>query len=68
MGDLPRPGGEPMSPVLAGGFLTTGPPGKSGHLFSILPVLPFDVIENRASLVAKRPRERTVLDFKIEIL
>ena len=26
--DLPRPGTEPMSPVLAGGFLTTGPPGK----------------------------------------
>ena len=27
--DLPRPGIEPMSPGLAGGFLTTGPPGKS---------------------------------------
>ena len=27
--DLPRPGMEPMSPVLAGGFLTTGPPGKT---------------------------------------
>ena len=29
MGNLPRPGMEPMSPALAGRFLTTGPPGKS---------------------------------------
>ena len=29
MWDLPRPGLEPMSPALAGGFLTTVPPGKS---------------------------------------
>ena len=28
MWNLPRPGIEPMSPALAGGFLTTGPPGK----------------------------------------
>ena len=26
--DLPGPGLEPMSPALAGGFLTTAPPGK----------------------------------------
>ena len=26
---LPRPGIEPMSPALAGGFITTAPPGKS---------------------------------------
>ena len=26
---LPRPGIKPMSPVLAGGFLTTGLPGNS---------------------------------------
>ena len=26
MWDLPRPGIEPVSPALAGGFLTTGPP------------------------------------------
>ena len=25
----PRPGIKPMSPALASGFLTTGPPGKS---------------------------------------
>ena len=29
MWDLPRPGIEPVSPELAGGFLTTGPRGKS---------------------------------------
>ena len=26
---VPRPGIEPMFPALEGGFLTTGPPGKS---------------------------------------
>ena len=31
MWDLPRPGLEPVSPALAGGFLTTAPPGKSPH-------------------------------------
>ena len=29
MWDLPGPGIKPMSPALAGRFLTTGPPGKS---------------------------------------
>ena len=35
MWDLPGPGLEPMSPALAGRFLTTAPPGKSsvGFLF-----------------------------------
>ena len=28
MWDLPGPGIEPVSPALAGGFLTTAPPGK----------------------------------------
>ena len=31
MWDLPGPGIEPMSPALAGGFLTTEPPGKSSY-------------------------------------
>ena len=31
--DLPGPGLEPMSPALAGGFLTTAPPGKSEDNF-----------------------------------
>ena len=29
MWDLPLPGIKPVSPALAGGFLTTAPPGKS---------------------------------------
>ena len=33
MWDLPGPGLEPMSPALAGGFLTTAPPGKSPETF-----------------------------------
>ena len=32
MWDLPGPGLEPVSLALAGGFLTTAPPGKSGNL------------------------------------
>ena len=31
--DLLRPGIEPVFPVLAGGFLTTGPPGKPLDFF-----------------------------------
>ena len=33
MWDLSGPGLEPMSPILAGGFLTTAPPGKPGILY-----------------------------------
>ena len=33
MWNLPRPGIEPMSPALAGEFLTTGSPGKSENPF-----------------------------------
>ena len=33
MWDLSRPGIEAMSPALAGGFLTTGPPGKPWRYF-----------------------------------
>ena len=43
MWDLPRPGLEPMSPALAGRFLTTVPPGKPQNYFlipsSLLPPL-----------------------------
>ena len=35
MWDLPGPGLQPMSTVLAGGFLTTAPPGKS-HICKFL--------------------------------
>ena len=40
MWDLPGPGLKPMSPALAGGFLTTAPPGKpSLAAFNILPLI-----------------------------
>ena len=42
MWDLPGPGLEPVSPALAGGFLTPAPPGKS-LTFYILSV--FDLLE-----------------------
>ena len=35
MWDLPGPGMGPVSPALVGGFLTTGPPGKSQLTFRI---------------------------------
>ena len=35
MWDLPGPGIEPMSPALAGGLLTTAPPGKSPIYFLV---------------------------------
>ena len=37
MWDIPRPGLKPMFPALAGGFLTTAPPGKpSCRFFTLL--------------------------------
>ena len=36
MWDLPGPGLEHVSPALAGGFLTTAPPGKSKLVSSLL--------------------------------
>ena len=36
MWDLPGPGIKPVSPALAGGFLTTVPPGKSQSLVSYM--------------------------------
>ena len=35
MWDLPGPGVEPVSPALAGGFLTTAPPEKSGRFLQL---------------------------------
>ena len=43
--DPPGPGIEPVSPALAGGFLTTAPPGKpstaTGELFSLQAIMRF---------------------------
>ena len=43
MWDLPRPGLEPVSPALAGRFLTTAPPGKPPNIFDLLLVESTDV-------------------------
>ena len=50
MWDLPGPGLKPVSPALAGGFLTTVPPGKpniynftSSHLLHSVPLYGFHV-------------------------
>ena len=40
MQNHPRPGIKPVSPALAGGFLSTLPPGKSGGSFFFLDKLP----------------------------
>ena len=37
MWDLPRPGLEPVSPALAGGFSTPAPPGKPLHVLNATP-------------------------------
>ena len=39
MWDLPGPGLEPVSPALAGGFLTTAPPGKPCPSLFMSPVM-----------------------------
>ena len=38
--NLPGPGIEPMPPASAGGFLITGPPGKSSAIISLNKILP----------------------------
>ena len=44
MWDLPGPGLEPVSPALAGGFLTTVPPGKSLSLVDLMVMLTLTVV------------------------
>ena len=45
MWDLPGPGLEPVSPALAGGFLTTAPPGKSLKRVHIISFQLHDILE-----------------------
>ena len=57
MWDLPGPGLKPVSPALAGGFLTTAPPGKPreilSYLFCILYLLVDScLIKSEASLIS----------------
>ena len=41
MWDFPGPGLEPVSPALAGGFLTTAPPGKPKEGILYVSINPF---------------------------
>ena len=43
-GDLPDSGIEPASPELAGGFFTTGPPGKPLFIWGVVPNVALPVI------------------------
>ena len=45
MWDLPGPGLEPVSPALAGGFLTTAPPGKPDPM-----ILKYEIFFKRSQL------------------
>ena len=59
-GDLPHPGVKLMSPVapaLAGGFFTTGPPGKSG-IISMTAQFPFSLWPQRGKCGQRRRKDR----------
>ena len=55
MWDLPGPGTEPVSPALAGRFLTTGPPGKCIYTHLIYQL--WCQLCSEARLVTQRNRE-----------
>ena len=62
MWDLPRQGIEPVSSALAGGFLTTAPPGKPRYYLFIVNLETFspalleedDILELKSNLRSSR--------------
>ena len=68
-GDLPDPGVESTSPVSAGGFFTTEPPGKpmklghKGSLYYYLSLYLFKIFHN---LRKDKPRHYEILNLKRE--
>ena len=58
MWDLPGPGLEPMSPALAGRFLTTVPPGKLRQIFVSNTILRF----KKSEFLGKTADSRTVAE------
>ena len=54
--DLPRPGTKPVSPALAGGFLSIAPSGKSSPLLSDCPYPAWEVREVLLEEVMLGPR------------
>ena len=73
-GDLPNLGIEPMSPALAGGFLTAGPPGDIFHQEASAPLqlsapLNLSSLRNHASLSSPSDSEALhVLLFSLSVL
>ena len=58
MRDLPRPGLEPVSPALAGGFLTTAPPGKPLSYILILKNIAMNLVSRQLPSLKIRMRWR----------
>ena len=63
MWDLPRPGLEPVSPALAGGFSTTAPPGKPSLAVLLLSFWDPDDTIIRSSVVATQVTEILLMFF-----
>ena len=70
MWDLAEPGIKPMCPALAGGFLTTGPPGKSMSFWWTHNIFPyFNEVGFQGSISlkllseARSPRHRFLPEF-----
>ena len=66
--DLPRPGLEPVSPALAGGFLTTVPPGKPSGRFLVLCLLSGNNSFFLVIRVQSRIRIQTLISFRLKLL
>ena len=66
MSDLPGPGLEPMSPTLTGGFLTTGPPGKS-KMNIILILVAFKYTLEQKKSICHSVRESSELNVILSI-
>ena len=68
MWDLPRPGLEPVSPALAGGFLTTAPPGKSqkwDFLIFIFCIVSFSQFKSSLKKIKKKKKNNNVFNHTV---
>ena len=63
MWDLPGPGLEPVSPAMAGGFLTSAPPGKSPRLTFFKVMFETGVLHHRYALTLQRQMALAMLIF-----
>ena len=53
MWDLPGPGLKPVSPALAGGFLTTAPPGKPSSNLDYFEIVSFISLARNVEMLQK---------------